>query len=227
MSIPHFGLQRLLTKLLLKLALWTVLLVGWSLPAFAQQGFVDNEILASRIANSIQQRIPPQYKALAISRIRPHDKQTRLNINELIDYTNVKIVRSRRFRVTDRSKLKLILKEQRIQLSEFVTPNEYKELGQILGVQVFVYGNVYPDSLMLKAIDVQTSSIVWADSFPLYDQRPNYILLNSLSGNFLESLSKDVEGLRAEKIRKVSFWSIGTPSDMDSEEVIDALTVVV
>jgi formylglycine-generating enzyme required for sulfatase activity len=227
MSTPHFDPQHFLTKLLLKSALWTALLMGWSLSAFAQQGFVDNEILASRIANSIQQRIPPQYKALAISRIRPHDKQTSLNINELIDYTNVKIVRSRRFRVTDRSKLKLILKEQRIQLSEFVTPSEYKELGQILGVQVFVYGNVYPDSLMLKAIDVQTSSIVWADSFPLYNQRPNYILLNSLSGNFLASLSKDAERLRAEKIRKVSFWSIGTPPGMDSEEVIDALTVVV
>ena len=227
MSTPHSTPQRRITKPLRKLALWTAMLVCWSFPASAQSGFVDSEILASRIANSIQQHIPPQYKALAISRIRPHDKQTSLNINELIDYTNVKIVRSRRFRVTDRSKLKLILKEQRIQLSEFVTPNEYRELGQILGVQVFVYGNVYPDSLMLKAIDVQTSSIVWADSFPLYENRPNYILLNSLNGNFLASLSKDAEGLRADKIRKISFWSIGTPPGMDSEEVIDALTVVV
>ena len=70
MSTPHFDPQRFLTKLLLKSAFWTALLMGWSLSAFAQQGFVDNEILASRIANSIQQRIPPQYKALAISRIR-------------------------------------------------------------------------------------------------------------------------------------------------------------
>ena len=128
----------------------------------AQGKFVDNEILAGRIANSVHQKIDRRYNTLAISRIRLKDKTVRINVNELIDYSNVKIVRGRRFRVTDRSKLQLLLKEQRIQLSEFVSPNEYRELGMLLGVQLFIYGNVYSDTLVLKAIDVQNSQIVWA-----------------------------------------------------------------
>ena len=78
----------------------------------AQGKFVDNEILAGRIANSVHQKIDRRYNTLAISRIRLKDKTVRINVNELIDYSNVKIVRGRRFRVTDRSKLQLLLKEQ-------------------------------------------------------------------------------------------------------------------
>ena len=73
---------------------------------------MDNEILAGRIANSVHQKIDRRYNTLAISRIRLKDKTVRINVNELIDYSNVKIVRGRRFRVTDRSKLQLLLKEQ-------------------------------------------------------------------------------------------------------------------
>ena len=47
--------------------------------------------------------------------MRKKNSYAQLDIDELIDYTNVKIVRSRRFRVTDRSKLQLILKEQKVQ----------------------------------------------------------------------------------------------------------------
>ena len=191
----------------------------------AQGKFVDNEILAGRIANSVHQKIDRRYNTLAISRIRLKDKTVRINVNELIDYSNVKIVRGRRFRVTDRSKLQLLLKEQRIQLSEFVSPNEYRELGMLLGVQLFIYGNVYSDTLVLKAIDVQNSQIVWAETFTLFDQNKNYELLNDFSGKLIESFGQDEQALKEEDIKKVSFWSIDSPRIFENGEVMDYMTV--
>ena len=191
----------------------------------AQGKFVDNEILAGRIANSVHQKIDRRYNTLAISRIRLKDKTVRINVNELIDYSNVKIVRGRRFRVTDRSKLQLLLKEQRIQLSEFVSPNEYRELGMLLGVQLFIYGNVYSDTLVLKAIDVQNSQIVWAETFTLFDQKQNYELLNDFSGKLIESFRQDEQSLKEEDIKKVSFWSIDSPRIFENGEVMDYMTV--
>ena len=191
----------------------------------AQGKFVDNEILAGRIANSVHQKIDRRYNTLAISRIRLKDKTVRINVNELIDYSNVKIVRGRRFRVTDRSKLQLLLKEQRIQLSEFVSPNEYRELGMLLGVQLFIYGNVYSDTLVLKAIDVQNSQIVWAETFTLFDQNQNYELLNDFSGKLIESFGQDEQALKEEDIKKVSFWSIDSPRIFENGEVMDYMTV--
>jgi len=196
-----------------------------ALPKSAYSQFIDTEILAGRIANSIQHMEGKQYKNLAISRIKQQDKQTQLNVNQLIDYTNVKIVRGRRFRVTDRSKLQLLLKEQRIHLSEFVSPNEYKELGKLLGVQVFVYGSVYSDVLILKAMDVQNSAIIWSDTFPLYDaQRENFQLYGDLSGALIESLKRDENPIREEGVKQVSFWNIEVPSALSTREVIDYLT---
>ena len=164
-----------------------------------QTSFIDNEVLAGKISNSIHRKIDQRYSTLAISRVRLFDKKVQLDVNELIDYTNVKIVRGKRFRVTDRSKLKLLLNEQRIQLSEFVSPNDYKELGMLLGVQLFIYGSVYSDALILKAIDVQNSEIVWAETFSLYELQGNYELLNNLSGKLIESISKDTETFKKEK----------------------------
>ncbi len=222
----HHALTRLLTALL-GLS-W--LLSGLVSPAVAQGTqnlFVDNEAVAGRVANSIQRSVPAQFTTLAISRIKLENTQLNLNINELIDYINVKVVRTQRFRVTDRSKLQLILQEQRIQLSEFVTPNEYRELGNILGVQLFIYGSIYKETLILKAIDVQNSSIVWADAFPLFEERDHYLLLNDLNGKFIDSLRRDEDRLKEEKIRRVSFWSIDTPKSFTSEEVMDYLTVAI
>ena len=190
-----------------------------------QTSFIDNEVLAGKISNSIHRKIDQRYSTLAISRVRLFDKKVQLDVNELIDYTNVKIVRGKRFRVTDRSKLKLLLKEQRIQLSEFVSPNDYKELGMLLGVQLFIYGSVYSDALILKAIDVQNSEIVWAETFSLFELQDNYDLLNDLSGKLIESISKDTETFKKEKIKKVSFWSIETPRRFEDSEVMDYLTV--
>jgi len=95
---------------------------------FAQQTRVDTEALAERIANSVNELVG-NYRTIASSRIKQRSRNRAIDLEQLIDYTNVKIVRGERFQVTDRSKLQLILTEQKIQLSEFVSPTIIANLG--------------------------------------------------------------------------------------------------
>ena len=184
----------------------------------------DVEQLADQIANALQQMPGQHYKTIAIARIKKANRHEPINIDELIDYTNVKLVRGRRFRVTDRSKLQLILKEQQVQLSELVTPNEYKELGQLLGVQLFVYGTLYTDALILKAIDVQNSSIAWADVFPIKPDSIDYRLLESLGQNLAASLNMEAAQLKNDRITKISFWNLEVPRRFTPPQVMDYMT---
>ncbi|MBF0288082.1 MAG: SUMF1/EgtB/PvdO family nonheme iron enzyme [SAR324 cluster bacterium] len=185
---------------------------------------VDTDSLSGRIAKSIQQLPGPHYKTLAISRIKKRKGSLSLDTNELIDYANVKIVRGRRFRVIDRTKLKKILKEQQIQLSESVTPNEYKELGKIAGVQLFIYGTLFNDALVLKAIDVQTSAIAWADVFTLQANSINHLLLYELGKNFSQSIQNDALKIKKDQVTKISFWNIDVPRRFSSDQAMDYLT---
>lgn len=212
---------------ILSLFFLLLIIAGWCFSIEAKS--INNEILAGQIAQSLKQMPGPHYRTIAISRIKKRSNIS-ININELIDYTEVKIVRSRRFRVTDRrsDKLQKILGEQRIQLSEFVSADQYKQLGNILGVQLFIYGTVYRDSLVLKAIDVETSVIAWADVFPLTGQTSEHELLYNLAIKLIQSLKKDLSQLRKEKIRKISFWNIDTINVIFSaEQIIDYLTVAI
>ncbi len=187
---------------------------------------LHTEQLASRVAESIRQLSGEHYQTVAISRIKQRNQNQESEVNELIDYIGVKIVRTRRFRVTDRTKLQLILNEQRIQLSDVVTPNEYRQLGKVLGVQLFIYGTLYDDALVLKAIDVQNSAIVWADIFTLNPNSIRHLTLMALGNQTAESLQKESQMFQGEKIRNISFWSIDTNQDFDSQRVMDYLTAI-
>jgi formylglycine-generating enzyme required for sulfatase activity len=150
-----------------------------------------------------------------------------VNVNELIDYANVKIVRGRRLRVVDRSKLNLILKEQKIQLSDFVSANKYKELGKLLGVDLFIYGTIYSDALVLKAIDVQNSSIAWAEVFDLGQGGKESGLLMALGGGVVNSLRKDLERLKESKIHQISFWDFKPVQVFSAAALMDYLSVAI
>ena len=193
---------------------------------FAQQTRVDTEVLADRIANSVNELVG-NYRTIAISRIKQRSRKRAIDLEQLIDYTNVKIVRGERFQVTDRSKLQLILKEQKIQLSEFVSPNDYRELGKLLGVELFVYGTVYDEALILKAIDVQNSSIAWAGVYPISEMTARHQMLTNLSQSLLNSLQQSARRIQGEEIQRVSFWDLETPLPLSSEEIIDYLTVAI
>lgn len=179
--------------------------------------------LAEQIAESISKIGGSRYKTVAFSRIR--QTGARINADELIDFTNVKIVQKRRLRVIDRSKLRLILNEQKIQLSDFVSAEKYQELGKLIGVDLFLYGTYYRDSLVLKAIDVQNSAIAWADSFADADATPEFDLMRKMAGRMVASLRKDSDRFKQAKIAQISFWDITAEGGLDPRAVMDFISV--
>jgi formylglycine-generating enzyme required for sulfatase activity len=208
-------------------ALWLAaagaLAAAFAGPIGAARAAGDVEGLANRIAESLQAIQEPRYKTVAFSRVKQRGSD--LDIDTLIDFTNVKVVRGQRLRVIDRSKLQLILKEQQIQLSDFISTQKYRELGRLLGVDLFVYGTLYRDALVLKAIDVQNSAIAWAEVFPLSEAAPEAAMLQHLALGAAASMKKDMARLANAKIRLVSFWSIDAANLFPAEAVMDYLSV--
>jgi len=201
-------------------------LLLWSGPARGEPG-VETEALAESIAASLSHLKGDQYKTAAFSRIRQAGGPA-LDVNELIDYANVKIVQDRRLRVIDRSKLQLVLQEQKMLLSDVVSAKDYQELGKLLGVDLFIYGTIYADSLVLKAIDVQTSVIIWAQVFPLGKDTPRADLLKDLGRAMIRSMRDNLTRLKEEAtIQSISFWSVNSPPPFQVEETVDFLTVAI
>jgi formylglycine-generating enzyme required for sulfatase activity/curli biogenesis system outer membrane secretion channel CsgG len=185
---------------------------------------VDMEALAAKIADSLKANLTDsKFQTVAISRIRQEGGGG--NLADLIDFSNVMLVRGRRFKVIDRSKLELILKEQQVQLQDFISTQKYKELGRLMGVDLFIYGTFYRDALVLKGIDVQNSAIVWADLFPLTERSQDSAYLYSLGKGTVASLDKDLDRLKKARIRLVSFWDFDTNNTFSPKSVMDYLSV--
>ena len=184
----------------------------------------DTIQLARQITQSLGQvSHNPKYSTVSFSRILGDlDKET---VNEIIDYTENEIVQSRSFRVIDRSKLQMILREQKFNLTGMVSSDTYKELGKLLGVDLFIYGRYYSDVIVLKAIDVDSSAIIWGDIFQIGELSKNSVIIENLAMEMTESIKKDLPRLRANKIRQISFW--GIKSDFNAERVIDFLSVAI
>lgn len=200
-----------------------MLLAGLFLPGQSFALLLDTETLSKRIAGSLSKVASRKYATVAFSRISgPIDKN---NVNELIDFTNVAMVRSRTFRVIDRSKLQLILNEQKFNLSGMVSQDTYKELGKLLGVDLFIYGRYYRDTLVMKAIDVESSAIVWGDIFQLGQLVPETVGMQEMAEKVNASLAKDLNRLKANNIRQISFWNINTK--MQSTKLVDFLSVAI
>ena len=185
-------------------------------------GSIDTIAISQQIADSLK-RISndERYASVSISRIQGNVDQN--IINELIDFTNVTIVKSRAFRVIDRSKLKLILNEQQFNLSGMVTNDTYKELGKLMGVDLFIYGRVYNDVIIMKAIDVESSAIAWSDIFQISERYSmETIAIHDLAEKVINSLRDNIDYLKNGKIRQISFWNIN--SAFDSKLVIDFIS---
>lgn len=181
----------------------------------------DSIKISKQVAESLKQISSPKYATVAFSRIQ--GSLEKRFVNELIDYTNVAIVRSRGYKVIDRSKLQAILDEQQFNLTGLVSPDTYKELGKLLGVDLFLYGRYYNDVIVLKAIDVESSAIVWSDQFQLTDELSRKsVMLHKLSGKVITSLQTDRSRLKANKINQISFWNI--QSDFDTNQITDFLS---
>jgi len=180
----------------------------------------DTIQLAQKVAASLHQGASEKYSTIAFSRIQGALNQD--TVNELIDFTENEIVQGRRFRLIDRSKLQLILREQKFNLTGMVSQDTYKTLGKLLGVDLFIYGHYYGDTIVFKAIDVESSAIAWADVFPLKQLSKDSVTLNNLTGKVADSLRGSLTRLKGNRIKQISFWSIET--DFDSDKVVDYLS---
>lgn len=183
----------------------------------------DSIKLAQEVAGSLSQISSQKYSTVAFSRIQgPLNPET---VKELIDYTENEIVQGGKFRLIDRSKLQLILREQKFNLTGMVSQDTYKTLGKLLGVDLFIYGRYYGDTIVFKAIDVESSAIAWAEIFNLTELSNNSQTLNNLTEKVNDSLRESMDRLQGTKIKQISFWSIKT--DFDADRVIDYLSVAI
>src|SRR5262245_47122008 len=82
--------------------LGTCLTLAWLFFCPAPAHAADVDKLSERIAASLQEIKDPKYRTVAFSRVRQAGSD--LDIDTLIDFVNVKVVRGRRLRVIDRSK---------------------------------------------------------------------------------------------------------------------------
>ncbi len=206
------------------LVLFTTLFLFTGTSFYPQETFAfDSLQLAKQIAISLSELPGRKYGTVAFSRIQGNlDKSI---VTELIDFTENELVQKRRFRVIDRSKLQLILREQRFNLSGMVSSDTYKELGKLLGVDLFVYGRFYQDTIVLKAIDVESSAIVWADIFQTSDLSRDTILIKNLAVKTNSLVKQDNDRLKASRINQISFWSV--KSSFDVNKLIDFLSVAI
>ncbi len=183
----------------------------------------DTIKLAQQVAGSLHQLSAQKYSTIAFSRIQGSlNKET---TNEVIDFTENEIVQGGRFRLIDRSKLQLILREQKFNLTGMVSQDTYKTLGKLLGVDLFISGRYYGDTIVFKAIDVESSAIAWAEIFQLTDLSKDSRTLNNLTDKVTDSLRNSIGRLQGSNIKQISFWSIKT--DFDTNRVVDYLSVAV
>jgi len=86
---------------------------------------------------------------------------------ELSEKLSIRLTKSGRFKVIDRSKLELILKEQRLSLTGIIAPEKMKELGKLYGIDAFLFGRKRQifEMMVFKLIDVNTGVILWAETF--------------------------------------------------------------
>ncbi|MBU3917627.1 SUMF1/EgtB/PvdO family nonheme iron enzyme, partial [bacterium] len=93
------------------------------------------------------------------------------------------------------------------------------------GIDLFIYGRYYGDTIVLKAIDVESSTIIWANIYKLKELSNETIVIENLAVVVNASIKKDMEILKSSRIKNISFKSI--ESDFDSKKVIDFLSVAI
>jgi len=183
----------------------------------------DTIQLASEIAGSLVQLTNKKYSTIGFSRIQGDlDKET---VEELIDFTENAIVQSRRFRLIDRSKLQLILNEQKFNMTGMVTQNTFKQLGKLLGIDLFIYGHYYKDTIVFKAIDVESSAIVWSNIFILTQLSKQSVTINTITKKITASINDSLGPLKASRIEQLGFWNI--QNDFDQQRFTDYLSVAI
>ncbi|MBM3240218.1 hypothetical protein FJZ31_28365 [Candidatus Poribacteria bacterium] len=134
---------------------------------------------------------------------------------ELSEKLSIRLTQSGRFKVIDRSKLELILKEQKLSLTGIIAPEKMKELGKLYGIDAFIFGRKVQGFatseipiVVLKLIDVNTGVILWADTFG--DANDELVKIAQQVTKF------GTANLRTERpIRTLAFWRMEGSFDME------------
>ena len=78
----------------------------------------------------------------------------------VVDEIEFALVRARQFHLVDRRRLEQIRLEQNFQLSGDVDNNSAVSIGNLLGANIVITGEVSSNRLVLRALDVQTARII-------------------------------------------------------------------
>jgi curli biogenesis system outer membrane secretion channel CsgG len=198
---------------------------------------VDLNDLTKEISASIVKNVNPDVQnSIALWKIE-NQSSLSYNDNELRDLININLIKTHQFDVVDRSRLDQLLEEIEFTGSGLVDPDTMKRLGEMYGIDLFLYGTFYDNeiagskntTLILKAIDVERSQIAWAIELPVGG---NYLRtsLDETVDKVVSSLAGEQGYLSGKGIQRISFWDI---RDFDNKplpkqiqkQVIDKLTV--
>ena len=87
------------------------------------------------------------------------------------------------YNVIERTRINKVLKEQKIQMTGVVDPNDIVKVGKILGIQGMVVGTIAgkPNAwgLTMRMISVESGMVVWSANSNLRPVKPN-VLINAL-----------------------------------------------
>ncbi len=204
-----------------------VLLVCFS-PALA----VDFDAIVEKIAKDLGDRLDTrEYSTIAIWDIGNSGSVT-YNEEDFLSRLKIALVRQRNFDVVDRTRLQQLLEEIEFTGSGLVDPDTMKRLGEMYGIDLFLYGTFYDNelageknsTLIMKAIDVERSYIAWAYEIPVYGEYLNTSLDNVISA-VVKDLDNEKSYLASKGIRKISFWDLGNVPRQKELQVIDKLIV--
>jgi len=198
---------------------------------------IDLNDLTKEISASIVKNVNPDVQnSIALWKIE-NQSSFSYNDNELRDLININLIKTHQFDVVDRSRLDQLLEEIEFTGSGLVDPETMKRLGEMYGIDLFLYGTFYDNeiagskntTLILKAIDVERSQIAWAIELPVGG---SYLRtsLDETVDKVVSSLAGEQGYLSGKGIQRISFWDIRDFNDKPlpkqmQKQVIDKLTV--
>ena len=154
----------------------------------AEQALSAPAPLASSVPQ--QQSSGPSIAVLDFANLQKDSQYAHLELGIAEAFTT-SLVRSKRFRIVERSQLQKIQNEPQLNRSEFVDPATAQKVGRLVGAQYLVLGSfqVFGGKIRINArlLRVETAEIVQTDA-ETGDAADALLLPDNLSGRFLSEI---------------------------------------
>ena len=189
--------------------------------AYGSESSIEDAI--SKALKSMESSLPDEVDTIAIWQI---DNKTPADIYlfDLLDNLELSLINSPIFKIVDRTQLSQILKEQKFSLSGVVDPERRKKVGEVTGVDAFLYGEVidtsklhegindsdYYTTLNLRLLDVKTGTLVWEREIQGHNEDNIIKLLGEIPSENSKSKIEDV----TEKIVMLLEKDLGSGSEI-------------